>query len=205
MRMRVTFCWEADNEWMWAGREEFWTWSRPAKRCNTPQIHVRVHIFRKMWRIQMQNWCFSMLWNENCLNIVKDLTRGTRVSVSNKQRAFLMVTFHQHIFAKFPTIIPPANKRHGFCKIFVRQINFPSAFNCRCCVPSARKVIICGLPTVRFFLLRQKIYISMHFRHFREFQLIPNLSSCGLRHQQSPSSASLWAAAHHCGDRRRMY
>ena len=98
-----------------------------------------------------------------------------------------MVTFNQHIFAKILTIIPPANKRHGFCKIFVRQINFPSAFNCRCCVPSPRKVIICGLPTVRFFLLRQKIYISMHFRHFREFQLIPNLSSCGLRHQQSSS------------------
>ena len=140
-----------------------------------------------------QNKCFQI--TQTLIILSSPFNQGPEIEnmgISFKQKgAFLMVTFHQHIFAKFPTIIPPANKRHGFCKIFVRQINFPSAFNCRCCVPSARKVIICGLPTVRFFLLRQKIYISMHFRHFREFQLIPNLSSCGLRHQQSPSSASL--------------
>ena len=51
------------------GERNFGLGLDPQKRCNTPQIHVRVHIFRKMWRIQMQNWCFSILWNENCLNI----------------------------------------------------------------------------------------------------------------------------------------
>ena len=56
----------------------------------------------------------------------------------------------------------------------------------------AGEIIICGLPTVRIFPRWEKIYISMHFR---EFQLILNLSSCGLRRQQSPSSASLWVAA----------
>ena len=185
------------------GERNFGLGLDPQKRCNTPQIHVRTYsqkcegfkcrIFPKHVNPARGKWIFlpeqMLLNNTNSNYLIKQGPDKGYMGI--QQKVFLMVTFNQHICSKFPTIIPPANKRHGFCKIFVRQINFPSAFNCRCCVPSARKVIICGLPTVRFFLLRQKIYISMHFRHFREFQLIPNLSSCGLRHQQSPSSASL--------------